>query len=123
MASANTTVPMPTVPPSSQPTASTVISIAGPDQPDRAAGAPGQPGHQPVARAGAEVRADVHAGRHTAQQHAGDHVGDPPRQQVHVRQPLSEAFIDTPISTTLLTVPRPGRCRSGIQAAARWRPP
>ena len=47
---AKTTVPMPTVPPSAQPTASARELDPGPDQPDRAPAA-GEPGHDPVPRA------------------------------------------------------------------------
>ena len=51
MKAAKSTVATPTVPPSSQPTISTVISIAGAGDGDRDA-AGGEAGHQAVARAG-----------------------------------------------------------------------
>ena len=52
---------MPTVPPSSQPAISTVISMRGAGERDRDA-ALGHAGHQAVARAGAPAGADVEAG-------------------------------------------------------------
>ena len=45
---------------------------AGADQPDRPAGARGQPGHQPVARAGPEPGADVGRGRDAVEHDAAD---------------------------------------------------
>jgi hypothetical protein len=53
---------------------------AGTHEPDRAAGAPHQSGHEAVPRTGAERGADIHSGRHAAQDDAADHLGDPPHQ-------------------------------------------
>ena len=59
--SAKTSVPMPTVPPSSQPPVSALTSITIRAAPTGAPVTPVQPGHQAVARAGPERGAEVEA--------------------------------------------------------------
>ena len=54
----------------------------GAHQPDREAGTPGQPGHQPVARAAAELGTDVERSGEAAQHDAADHQREPQGQRV-----------------------------------------
>jgi hypothetical protein len=72
---ANTTVPAPTVPPSSHPPNRTLSSISGPGRTDRPAPA-GQAGHDPVAGTRTEPGTDVEARpdreQHRSQQHHHD---------------------------------------------------
>ena len=75
------TVPTPTVPPSSQPAASTGGLDRGAHQPHREPGARDQPGHQPVARARAEAGTDVEHGGDRVEQHRAEHHRDPHRQR------------------------------------------
>ncbi|MDQ1628283.1 MAG: hypothetical protein QOI54_2027, partial [Actinomycetota bacterium] len=122
MASAKTTVPTPTVPPSSQPTASTAISM--PVRHIRI--------ERPVTRASPVMRPSRGPGPKCAPMYmpvATPHSSTPP-----TRQPMRAGhadtcgrtsrptFMETPTSTTLLTVPRPGRCRNGIQSSSTAAP-
>ena len=92
--SAKTTVPMPTVPPRAQPTASARQLDPGPDEPDRAPAA-GHPGHDPVPRSraetGADVEADADAGdadaaeQHRPLLHGPARLRQPGQHQIHDR--------------------------------------
>ena len=115
MASAKTTVPMPTVPPNSQPTSSTVSSM--PVRHSRI--------ERPVTRARPVISPSRGPGPRCAPMYMP--VATPHSSTPAAMQPILAAhpetrgnvarltFIDSPTSTTLLTVPTPGRCRSGIQ--------
>ena len=115
MATANSTVPMPTVPPSSQPTASTVSSM--PVRHSRI--------ERPLTRASPVISPSRGPGPKRAPMYmpvAIPHSSTPPTMHpIRAAQPVASGtssrptFNDTPTSTTLLTVPGPGRCRSGIQ--------
>ena len=108
IATAKATVPMPTVPPSSQPTASTVSSrqvrVSRMDRPVRRArpvispsrgpGPKWAPMYMPVAIPHRTMPTSMSAMRHAIACTCGSHC--------RLR------FIDTPMSTTLLIVPRPG---------------
>lgn len=114
---ANATVPTPTVPPSSHPTASTVSSrqvrVSRIDRPVRRASpvispsrGPGPkwaPMYMPVAMPHSTMPAAMSAIRHAIACTCGS--------QSRLR------FIDTPMSTTLLMVPIPGIWRSGIHSS------
>ena len=107
----------PSVPPSSQPVATTATSMpvrtSRTDRPVRR----DQTGHQAVARPGPELHADV-GGRWRRRSAARRRRPgrDPHGQRVDgAGSTASVASTASPITTTLLTVPTPGRCRSGIQ--------
>ena len=101
--SANTTVPMPTVPPSSQPTASTVISMPGAHEPDRAAGACG-PARSSGRRAGrgrSWRRCTCRSRRRTAR----------PRPSISpIRDPSGRVARAAPAATSSSTRRRARRC-------------
>jgi hypothetical protein len=61
---------------------------SGPGQPDRAAGARGESGHQAVSRARAEARADVHARGHATEQDPDEQVRRPPHHELRAWQQL-----------------------------------
>lgn len=117
MAAANNTVPTPTVPPSSQPAASTTSSmpvrVRRSDRPVRAdrpvirpSRGPGPrpaPTYRPVATPFRAMPPSSRATRGASACTGG-------------RRP-SVASAARPTTTTLLAVPMPGRCRSGIQAS------
>ena len=115
---AKASVPTPTLPPRSHPMISTVTSIAGSHHPDRPAGAGVEPGHQAVARARARASGRCR-GRSRRRAAAGRRRrGAPaPRASVCCGMSASPSCALGPMSSTFSTVPRPGRCRSGIQKA------
>jgi len=78
MLTANSTVPTPTVPPSSQADRQHGQLDADADQAQGPPGAAGQAGHQPVAGSGAETGADVHAARQPAGQDPAEHFWNAP---------------------------------------------
>jgi hypothetical protein len=76
IASAYTTVPTPTDPPSSQ----DHHFDESPGHPDRPSGAPGQAGHESVPGTGAEACADVAGGRDRVQDHGATEHRDLPAE-------------------------------------------
>lgn len=122
MASAKTTVPTPSVPPNNQPTISTVSSI--PVRHTRI--------ERPVTRASPVIRPSRGPGPRCAPMYmpvATPHSTTPPTRQAtrpgqldvcgSTARPTSS---ETPTSTTLLIVPSPGRCRSGIHNSSTAAP-
>ncbi len=122
MLTANSTVPTPTVPPSSHPIASTVSSMhtrtsrserpvrrARPViSPSRGPGPNRAPMYMPLASPHSKIPPSISGIRQASRALAGSSA--------------SVAFIELPTSTTLLTVPRPGHCRSGIQPSSTTAP-
>jgi hypothetical protein len=64
--------------------------------------------YMPVAAPQSRTPASMSATRHGVACTRGSHI--------------KEAFIETPMRTTLLIVPMPGRCRSGIQSSSTAAP-
>jgi len=122
MLTANSTVPTPTVPPSSQPTTSTVSSMQARTRrsdrpvrraspvisPSRGPGPNRAPMYMPLATPHSAMPPSISGIRHSSRALPGSSA--------------SVTFIEVPTSTTLLTVPRPGRCRSGIQPSSTTAP-
>ena len=86
MPNAYSTVPTPTVPPRSQPTASTRGFDRRADQPHRKAGAHHESGHQAVARAGAQRGADVEDRAERVEHNRAHHHRDAHRKRGRRRQ-------------------------------------
>jgi len=122
MLTANSTVPTPTVPPSSQPIASTVSSMQTRTRrrerpvrrarpvisPSRGPGPKRAPMYMPLASPQSKIPPSISGIRHNS--------GAPPGSSASV------TFIELPTRTTLLTVPSPGHCRSGIQPSSTTAP-
>ena len=122
MLTANSTVPTPTVPPSSQPITSTVSSMQTRTRrrerpvrrarpvisPSRGPGPKRAPMYMPLASPQSKIPPSISGMRHAS--------GAPPGSSASV------TFIELPTRTTLLTVPRPGHCRSGIQPSSTTAP-
>ena len=86
-------------------------------------GPPGQPGHQAVARAGAELAADVHrAGDAVDDDPAEQHDDAPPRAPSGAATTGSMRSVAMPMTKTLAMVPSPGHWRSGIQSSSTRMP-
>ena len=113
---------MPTLPPSSQPMASTVTSMHGADDPDRPAAASVQSGHQAVARAGAEAGADVEAGRDRDQEQAADEDGMPDPGTRLLRDEPEPELRARADQQHVQHGAEPGRCRIGIQSSSTTTP-
>ncbi len=122
IASAKTTVPTPIVPPKSQPTIKTTSSM--PVRHSRI--------ERPVTRASPVIRPSRGPGPRWAPMYIP--VAIPHRSTPAVMHPTRAShpdtcgssarlmFIDVPTRTTLLTVPSPGRWRSGIHSSSTAAP-
>ena len=122
MPNANSTVPIPTSPPSSQPASERGELEPGAHDPERVS-LRRDPGHQPVAWAGAEAGADVEPDAERDDHDPAEQVAPsaPPSVSGSGDQSRNASTIKPTVSV-LMTVPTPKRCPSGIQSRSTSTP-